>query len=151
LGDRANQVDRQRDDVEVAAEDLLDVASAGGAITLAGLRDNVEVSLVYLDAWIQGAGAVAIHNLMEDAATVEISRSQIWQWVHNESLLDDGTQVTAELVRRVLDEEMVKLLAAADGIEHRLEQARTIFEEVALADDYVDFLTLPAYAQVVGS
>jgi malate synthase len=151
LGDRPNQVDRQRDDVEVRAEDLLDVASAGGAITLAGLRDNVEVSLVYLDAWLRGAGAVAIHNLMEDAATVEISRSQIWQWVHNESKLDDGTQVTAELVRRVLDEEMVKLLAAADGIEHRLEQARTIFEEVALADDYVDFLTLPAYEQVVGS
>ncbi|MER6970180.1 malate synthase A [Nocardioides sp. NPDC000445] len=151
LGDRPNQVDRQRDDVSVTAEDLLDVASAGGAITLAGLHDNVEVSLVYLDAWLRGAGAVAIHNLMEDAATVEISRSQIWQWVHNGSKLDDGTQVTAELVRRVLDEEMTKLLGAADGIEHHLKQARTIFEEVALADDYVDFLTLPAYEQVVGA
>ncbi|NYI80739.1 malate synthase A [Nocardioides panzhihuensis] len=151
LGDRPNQVDRQRDDVEVRAEDLLDVASAGGAITLDGLRDNVEVSLVYLDAWLRGSGAVAIHNLMEDAATVEISRSQIWQWVHNESKLDDGTPVTEELVRRILDEEMAKLLTAADGIEHRLQEARTIFEEVALADDYLDFLTLPAYDLVVGA
>ncbi|MER7556656.1 malate synthase A [Nocardioides sp. NPDC126508] len=151
LGDRPNQVDRQRDDVSVAASDLLDVASADGAITLAGLRDNVEVSLVYLDAWLRGAGAVAIHNLMEDAATVEISRSQIWQWIHNESKLDDGTPVTAELVRQVLDEEMAKLLGAAGETEHRLEQARTIFEEVALADDYIDFLTLPAYDQVVGA
>ncbi|OIJ25578.1 malate synthase A [Nocardioides luteus] len=151
LGDRPNQVDRQRDDVTVAASDLLDVTSAGGAITLAGLRDNVEVSLVYLDAWLRGAGAVAIHNLMEDAATVEISRSQIWQWVHNSSKLDDGTPVTAELVRQVLDEEMAKLLAAAGETEHRLEQARTIFEEVALADDYIDFLTLPAYDQVAGA
>ena len=85
LGDRPNQLDRQRDDVEVTADDLLDVAVARRARSpSAGLRGNVEVALRYLDSWLRGNGAVAIHNLMEDAATAEISRSQIWQWVHNE-------------------------------------------------------------------
>lgn len=151
LGDRPHQVERQRDDVEVSADDLLDVASTPGAITAEGLRDNVEVSLLYLEAWLRGLGAVGIHNLMEDAATAEISRSQIWQWVRNESKLDDGTVVTAELVRQVLDEEMAKILADADGTDHRFTDARRIFEEVALADEYVDFLTLPAYDAVVAS
>ncbi|TWG97796.1 malate synthase [Nocardioides sp. J9] len=151
LGDRPNQVERQRDDVEVTADDLLDVASTPGEITAAGLRDNVEVALLYLEAWLRGLGAVGIHNLMEDAATAEISRSQIWQWVRNESKLDDGTVVTADLVRQVLDEEVAKILADAEGTEHRFEEARRIFEEVALADEYVDFLTLPAYDAVVAS
>lgn len=151
LGDRPNQVERQRDDVEVSADDLLDVASTPGAITAEGLRDNVEVSLLYLEAWLRGLGAVGIHNLMEDAATAEISRSQIWQWVRNESKLDDGTVVTAALVRQVLDEEMAAILADADGSDHRFADARRIFEEVALADEYVDFLTLPAYDAVVAS
>ena len=88
---------------------------------------------------------------MEDAATAEISRSQIWQWVHNESTLDDGTVITSTLVREVLDQEQARILAAADGTEHRFAEARTLFEEVALADDFVDFLTLPAYAAVVSA
>lgn len=151
LGDRPHQVERQRDDVEVTADDLLDVASTPGAITAEGLRDNVEVSLLYLEAWLRGLGAVGIHNLMEDAATAEISRSQIWQWVRNESKLDDGTVVTAALVRQVLDEEMATILAGTEGTDHRFDDARRIFEEVALADEYVDFLTLPAYDAVVAS
>ncbi len=151
LGDRAHQVERRRDDVEVSADQLLDVASTPGAITAEGLRGNVEVALLYLDAWLRGQGAVAIHNLMEDAATAEISRSQIWQWVRNESELDDGTVVTAALVRQVLDEELARILASTEVTDHRFEDARRIFEEVALADDYVDFLTLPAYDLVVGS
>lgn len=151
LGDRPHQVERQRDDVEVTADDLLDVASTPGAITAEGLRDNVEVSLLYLEAWLHGLGAVGIHNLMEDAATAEISRSQIWQWVRNESKLDDGTVVTAALVRQVLDEEMATILAGTEATDHRFDDARRIFEEVALADEYVDFLTLPAYDAVVAS
>ncbi len=138
LGDRPNQLDRQRDDVHVAAADLLDVASTPGSITLAGVHANVEVAIRYLASWLKGQGAVAIHNLMEDAATAEISRSQLWQWVRNGSTLDDGTVVTAELVRSVMDEEM-------DALGPDFQQAREIFERVTLADEYVDFLTLPAY------
>jgi malate synthase len=150
LGDRPNQVDRLRDDVTVTAADLLDLKSTPGSITREGLRDNVEVSLLYLEAWLQGLGAVGIHNLMEDAATAEISRSQIWQWVHNESKLEDGAVVTAALVRDVLDQEEAKVLAdAAEG--NRFAEARAIFEQVALADDFVDFLTLPAYDAVVSA
>jgi malate synthase len=145
LGDRPNQLDRQRDDVQVGADDLLDLASTPGSITREGLRGNVEVALLYLEAWLGGLGAVGIHNLMEDAATAEISRSQIWQWVHNHSKLDDGTPVTADLVREVLDDELATILAGVETAEHEFAEARRIFEEVALADEFVDFLTLPAY------
>jgi malate synthase len=151
LGDRPNQVDRQRDDVHVTAEDLLDLASTPGAITHEGLRGNVEVALLYLEAWLRGLGAVGIHDMMEDAATAEISRSQIWQWVHNKSKLEDGTVVTAELVRAVLDEELARILAHQDFPGSTFPQARRIFEEVALADEFADFLTLPAYDALVAS
>lgn len=151
LGDRPHQVERQRDDVDVTADDLLDVGSTPGSITHAGLRNNVEVSLFYLEAWLRGHGAVGIHNLMEDAATAEISRSQIWHWVHHGSKLDDGTPVTAALVRTVLDEEMALILAEHDAPERRFTDARRIFEQVALADEFVDFLTIPAYELVVSS
>jgi len=151
LGDRPHQVDRLRDDVSVTAGDLLDLKSTPGSITREGLHDNVEVALLYLEAWLRGLGAVGIHNLMEDAATAEISRSQIWQWVRNECKLDDGTVITAELVRRVLDHELAQILSNVDNDDHEFAQARAIFEEVALADEFVDFLTLPAYDAVVGS
>nr|WP_067434188.1 malate synthase A [Nocardioides jensenii] len=150
LGDRPNQLDRLRDDVDVTAADLLDLTSTPGSVTREGLHGNVEVALLYLEAWLRGLGAVGIHNLMEDAATAEISRSQIWQWVHNESRLEDGTVITASLVREVLDEEQAAILAdAPEG--NRFAEARAIFEEVALADDFVDFLTLPAYDAVVST
>ena len=97
LGDRPNQLGRQRDDVSVTAADLLAVAKTPGVITEAGLRNNVSVGLQYLAAWLGGNGAVAIFNLMEDAATAEISRSQVWQWLHNDVTLDDGPQVTRDL------------------------------------------------------
>jgi malate synthase len=140
LGERPNQLDRQRPDVVVTAEALLNVAATPGAVTEAGLRSNVSVALQYLEAWLHGNGAVAINNLMEDAATAEISRSQIWQWIHQGVRLDDGTPVTAELVRRVVDEELARLDDPA-----RFKQARELFERVALADDFEDFLTVPAY------
>jgi malate synthase len=109
LGDRPNQLDRQRPDVDVTAADLLDIASTPGGITAAGLAGNVHVALLYLASWLRGGGAVAINNLMEDAATAEISRSQIWQWVHNGSQLDDGSTVTAELVRQVVADELAEI------------------------------------------
>jgi len=151
LGDRPNQLDRRRDDVHVTAAQLLDVRSTPGEVTEKGLRTNVEVALRYLEAWLGGNGAVAIHNLMEDAATAEISRSQIWQWVRNGTSLDTGETVTADLVGRILDEEYAGIRASVGEAAFdagRYADARRIFAEVALADDYVEFLTLPAYAAV---
>jgi malate synthase len=138
LGDRPNQLDRRRDDVSVTAEQLLDVAATPGTVTEAGVRGNVSVAVRYLASWLGGNGAAAIDNLMEDAATAEISRSQIWQWIHNGTTLPGGEAVSPGYVRRVLDEEMERL-----GPEYA--QARVLFEQVAIADDFEDFLTLPAY------
>ena len=134
LGERPNQVERQRDDVTASADALLDVASTPGEITEEGLRNNVSVGIQYLAAWLQGSGAVAIFNLMEDAATSEISRSQVWQW------LAHGKVERAD-VERVLDEEVAKL----DG---DYAEARALFEQVALGEEFVEFLTLPAYEHI---
>lgn len=150
LGDRPNQIDKQRPEVEVSAADLLAVDQTPGGVTLAGLRGNVNVALQYLAAWMGGNGAVAIHNLMEDAATAEISRSQIWQWLHNDVTLDGGEKVTAELVRQIIGEELAAIREAlGTGFNEDLyKQASELFTEVALDDDYVDFLTLPAYERM---
>ena len=144
LGDRPNQLDKKRDDVNVSAEQLLDVKSTPGNVTEAGLRNNISVGIQYLHAWLQGTGAVAIFNLMEDAATAEISRSQVWQWLHNDVVLDTGDTVTRELVDRLVQEEVAKL----PGDPGDYEQARSTFLEVAVADDFAEFLTLPAYARM---
>jgi malate synthase len=135
LGDRPNQIDRQRDDVEPRAAALLDVAATPGDVTEDGLRNNVSVGIQYLAAWLNGSGAVAINNLMEDAATAEISRSQIWQWLRH-------GRVRAEDVSRITDEEVAKL-----GPDY--EPAREIFERIATEDEFVEFLTLPAYDRLV--
>jgi malate synthase len=150
LGDRPNQIDKQRPEVEVSAEDLLAVDRTPGGVTLAGLRGNVNVALQYLATWMGGNGAVAIHNLMEDAATAEISRSQVWQWLHNDITLDNGPKVTADLVRGIIDEELaaIREQLGADFDENLYQQAGELFTEVALADEYVDFLTLPAYERM---
>ncbi|MGW4946934.1 malate synthase A [Actinoplanes sp. NPDC004185] len=151
LGDRPNQLDRRRDEVSVDAAQLLDVAATGGAVTEAGLRGNVSVALQYLEAWLRGNGAVAINNLMEDAATAEISRSQVWQWIHNGVRLDDGTTITAELVGRIEDEELAEIRAALGDqawAGSRFDDARKLFERVALADDFADFLTTAAYDSI---
>ncbi|MEP6463956.1 MAG: malate synthase A [Frankiaceae bacterium] len=147
LGERPNQLDRQRDDVWVSGPQLLAVGETPGEITEDGLRNNVSVGLQYLTSWLGGNGAAAIFNLMEDAATAEISRSQIWQWVHNGAKLSNGETVTADLVRRIEDEESEKIRVAVGGAyaEDLAKRAREVFEEVALADDFVEFLTLPAY------
>jgi malate synthase len=140
LGDRPDQRDKLREDVEVTAEQLLDVASTPGEVTEQGLRGNISVGLQYLEAWLRGTGAVGINNLMEDAATAEISRSQVWQWLHNATVLADGQTVTRELVERLIDEE------TPDGAGW--EDARSLYTEMALSDEYVDFLTLPAYERM---
>jgi malate synthase len=150
LGSKPNQLDKLRDDVSVSAADLLAVAKTPGEITEAGLRNNISVGLQYLAAWLGGNGAVGIFNLMEDAATAEISRSQVWQWLHNDIELAGGPHVTRELVERIIGEELAKIrdTAGADLDNTRLDQATALFTEVALADDYVDFLTLPAYERM---
>jgi len=150
LGTRPNQLARQRPDVTVTAEDLLAFAKTPGGITEAGLRNNISVALQYLAAWLGGTGAVAIFNLMEDAATAEISRSQIWQWIHNDVTLDDGPLVTKDVVERIIDEELAKISeASADAFNAaRYGQAVALFTEVALADTFTEFLTLPAYERM---
>jgi malate synthase len=149
LGDKPNQIDKQRPDVHVSADDLLAANQTPGEKTAAGLRTNVDVGIRYIESWLRGNGAAAIHNLMEDAATAEISRSQVWQWVHNDvTLADSGEQVTAELVRKVADDVMTEVRneVGEEAFEAgRWDEAREVFEEVALADNFVDFLTLPAY------
>jgi malate synthase len=138
LGERPNQLERRRDDVTPNAAKLIDLHGVDGAVTSAGLRSNVSVGLRYLASWLGGNGAAGIDNLMEDAATAEISRSQIWQWVHNGvTLSDTGETVTADLVRTLLAE--IEL----DGTEG--DEARALFERVALDDDFAPFLTVPAY------
>ena len=150
LGSNPNQIARQRPEVNVTAEDLLAVSKTPGGITEAGLRNNISVGLQYLAAWLGGNGAVAIFNLMEDAATAEISRSQMWQWLHNDVTLDDGTKITRELVERLIDEELVKIRKqAGDSFDTaRYGQAVALFTEVALADEYAEFLTIPAYERM---
>ncbi|MCW2763334.1 MAG: malate synthase, partial [Marmoricola sp.] len=143
LGDRPNQLERQRPDVHVTSEQLLDVAGVPGDRTMAGLRGNVEVALRYLAAWLAGNGAVGIHGLMEDAATAEISRSQVWQWVHNGVVTAEGTPITADYVRQLEGEELDKVRSAVGDqvyAKGRYDEARELFEQVALADDFVDFL-----------
>jgi malate synthase len=145
LGDKPNQLDRLRAEVSVTAEQLLDIAATPGKATEAGLRGAVDVGVRYLASWLGGNGAAAIHNLMEDAATAEISRSQLWQWVHNGTVLDNGQRVTADLVRSVLAETRAELAEEKVG---QLDTAVELFERVALDEDFVDFLTLPAYEKI---
>ena len=151
LGDRPNQIDRTREDVSVEARQLLDVRIPDAQLTDGGLRTNVNVGIQYLASWLAGNGAAAIFNLMEDAATAEISRSQVWQWVHHGAELNDGQRVTRELVHKVEEEELDKIKSSMDPAafgKYDWQQAREIFEEVALADEFVEFLTLPAYGRL---
>jgi malate synthase len=150
LGDRPNQVDRQRDDVNVSAADLLDVASTPGEINEEGLRNDVNVGIQYISSWLRGNGAAGIYGLMEDAATAEIARSQVWQWVHHGRELTSGDKVTPDLVKRYEEEELERIRAEIGDDEWfeeqgRPKESRTLFEQVALADDFPEFLTLPAY------
>ncbi len=151
LGDRPNQIDKVREDVAVTAEQLLDIASTPGEVTEAGLRSNISVGIQYLESWLRGSGAVGINNMMEDAATAEIARCQVWQWLHNEVELSGGQLVSRDLVERLVAEELAKVCEPGDDQQadaRRWDDARSLFTEVALADDFVEFLTLSAYERM---
>ena len=143
-----NQISRRRDDVSVTAKDLLNFGPEG-PITEAGLRMNINVGIQYIGSWLGGNGCVPIFNLMEDAATAEISRSQIWQWIRSpKGVLDDGRKITGEMVSKFVPEELSKVreyLGEAGWAAGQYETAAKMFEALSLADDFVEFLTLPAY------
>ena len=144
----ANQVSRQRPDVQVTAKDLLDFKPEA-PITEAGLRNNISVGIQYIGAWLAGNGCVPVYNLMEDAATAEISRSQIWQWMRSpKGVLDDGRKVTKDMFRKMLPEELARVrreLGEEAWGAGRYEEAAKLFDEITTSDDYVEFLTLPGY------
>ena len=142
LGERPNQKERSPD-VAPTAGDLLNVAIDGGAITEAGVRTNVSVALQYLASWLAGNGAAAINNLMEDAATAEISRSQLWQWRVHSAALDDGRPMSPERYTTIRDDELGRLQSSAP--DYRWTDASALLDELVLSDEFVDFLTLPAY------
>ena len=147
LGDRPNQLERQRPDVSVTEAQLIDVRIPGGTITENGLRMNVSVGIQYIESWLRGVGAAAINNLMEDVATAEISRSQVWQWIKHSSRLSDGPTVNEDLVREIADDELAQIRQRLgdDGWgKSRFSDARAVFEEVALSSSLPAFLTLAA-------
>lgn len=146
LGDRSNQFDKQRDDVQVTAADLLNFKPET-PITEKGLRNNINVGIHYLAAWLAGNGCVPIHDLMEDAATAEISRSQVWQWIRSDKgVLDDGRKVTSELVYQMVVEETAKIELALKGLS-TIKRASEIFSDMSTRNDFVEFLTLPLYEE----
>jgi malate synthase len=146
LGNQPNQKSKLRDDVKVVDAEILDLRVPDGKITEAGLRNNVNVALQYISSWLGGNGAAAIHNLMEDAATAEISRGQLWFWVHRGGVLDDGRAITGALYRAIRDDESAKL--TAQPIATHLPAAIKILDDLVESPSFPDFLTIPAYAQL---
>jgi malate synthase len=148
LGDKPNQIAKQREDVQVTATDLLDFRPED-PITEAGVRGNINVGIHYLGSWLAGNGCVPIHNLMEDAATAEISRSQVWQWIRSpKGKLDDGRKVSAEMVRAFTQEELAKVKKVVAGDTAPYDRAATIFEAMSTSDTFAEFLTLPLYEEI---
>jgi len=149
LDSQPHQKERLRDEVQIAVKDLLNFNVSGGQITEAGLRSNINIAIQYLESWLLGTGAVGIYNLMEDAATAEISRSQVWQWLHHpNAALDDGRKISMELYRTLLSEEMEKIKSMVG--EKRFaagkhELARQLFDQLVTEKDFAEFLTLRAY------
>ena len=151
LGDGPNQVERLREDVATTANDLLSFAIDGGSVSEEGLRSNITVAILYIESWLRGVGAAALFNLMEDAATAEISRSQVWQWIRYGVSLKEGPQITQELVEQYLAEELEKIrafLGPAKYDKGRFGEAVDLFKQVSLGHDFEEFLTLPAYRHV---
>jgi len=148
LGTQPNQLERRRERLEVTADQLLDLAATPGTHTADGLRNAVAVAMRYIGAWLGGLGAVAIFNLMEDAATAEIARAQVWQWVRNGVELDTGERVDRELVQRIVADEYTRIVDELGDPDGRYAQAQRLFERVALDDVFADFLTVVAYELV---
>jgi len=147
LGEKPNQIDRQREDVQATAEQLIEVPR--GTITEEGLRTNIRVGIQYLEAWLGGLGCVPLYNLMEDAATAEISRTQVWQWVHNpRGILNDGRKVTLPLVRQFIDEELARIRGERGETHFKnghFPEATRLFDELVASEELAEFLTLKAY------
>ncbi|MFD4026212.1 malate synthase A [Streptomyces sp. NPDC058576] len=151
LGEKPNQKDRLREDVSVAPGDLIAIDSLDASPTYDGLRNAVAVGIRYIEAWLRGLGAVAIFNLMEDAATAEISRSQIWQWINADVVFENGEHATADLARKVAAEELAAIreeIGEETFTAGKWQQAHDLLLQVSLDQDYADFLTLPAYEQL---
>jgi malate synthase len=142
----ANQIARKRQDVHIGATDLLKVPT--GQVTEAGLRSNINVGLGYVESWLRGLGCVPLYNLMEDAATAEISRSQVWQWIRHAAKLADGRTIDRKLAAKILDEELAKLKGSAPT-GNRYDDAAKLFRDMIDAKQFVEFLTLPAYAELI--
>jgi len=147
LGDRPNQKERLREDVRADAGKLADTRIEGAKVTEAGVRNNVNVAIQYLASWLSGTGAAAIFNLMEDVATAEISRSQLWQWTHNGARLDDGRPVTAALYRQIRGQELQRLEVPGQSTEH-VREAAEILDALVESPDFPEFLTYLAYPKL---
>ncbi|MFL5559893.1 MAG: malate synthase A, partial [Gemmatimonadaceae bacterium] len=145
LGARPNQKERMRSEVNVRAAQLSDFVVPDGTVSEAGVRANIDVALQYIEAWLRGSGAVAIHNLMEDAATAEISRSQLWQWVHREACLADGSTMSAARYQTMRDETLAALEAERGAGAWRFADAAALLDQLVLDDELTDFLTVPGY------
>jgi len=147
LDKKPNQIDRQRDDVNVKAEQLLEVPR--GTITEEGLRNNIRVGIQYLEAWLGGLGCVPLYNLMEDAATAEISRTQVWQWVHQtRGVLEDGRKVTVAMVGELVKQELERIRGERGNERFErghFEEATRLFDDLVRSESLAEFLTLKAY------
>jgi malate synthase len=143
LGEADNQINYVPD-YKITDDMLQDFNIKDGSITEEGIRTNVKVGILYIQSWLLGQGAAALFNLMEDAATAEISRSQLWQWVHNNALTDSGIEINIEFIKELIDEELkeIKKLTPTDEM---LDEAGTLFEDLIVNKEFEDFLTLPAY------
>jgi len=144
-----NQIFKKREDVEVSASDLVELPT--GTITEAGIRKNINVGILYLEAWLRGYGAVALYHLMEDAATAEISRTQIWQWLKNEVKLEDGRTFDDSLFETLFNDEVEKIITEVG--EQAIKQTKfceaiELFKELVTANEFEEFLTLPAYQKL---
>jgi len=146
LGSKPNQKDRLRDEVRADASALLNPKIEGGRVTESGVRVNIDIALQYLDSWLRGIGAAAIHNLMEDAATAEISRAELWQWVRHGAKLENDQKLTAESYRRFRDDELQRLGGPTKG---RLKDASEILDQLVLSPTFEEFLTIPAYSRII--
>ncbi len=142
LAERPNQKDKLRTDVTVDAVQLIDFKIPGGTVTIEGITNNIDVALQYISSWLEGTGAAAIHNLMEDAATAEISRAQLWQWIKNNVQLADGRQMTATIYSDVAAKVLADLSQPAPS---RFADAKQILDSLVLSEEFIDFLTIPAY------
>lgn len=150
LKDKPHQKKRLREEVNVTPQELTDFTIKGGTITKDGLRHNINIAIQYLASWLSGRGAAAIYNLMEDAATAEISRAQVWQWIQNNETLEDGETISQDLVKSYIDEEIKQIadLYGPNYHEETFKLAKSLFEELVFAKHFIEFLTLPAYQKL---